>query len=76
MGPTSSLRSVLTAPEAARLYRLSHRYIVYLASREVVKARRSNGTWLIDKVSLRKYLSKERKPGRKPRKRTPKDNSS
>jgi len=65
---TSPIHGVLTAPEAARRYRLSHRYIVYLVSRKVVQGRKAGGTWLIDEASLKRYLSTERKPGPKPRK--------
>ncbi len=63
----SPIDAVLTAPEAAKRYKLSHRYIVYLVTRKVVRGRKAEGVWLIDAQSIRQYLSQERKPGPKPR---------
>jgi len=68
--PISALRAVLTAPEAAKHHHLSHWYIVRLVSQGTVLGRKAGGTWLIDAASLRAYLSKERKPGPKPRQKS------
>jgi len=69
VGSIVPLQAVLTAPEAARRYRLSHGYVVSLVSRKVIVGRKAEGTWLIDEASLKRYLSQERKPGPKPRKK-------
>lgn len=64
--PTSPLHAVLTAPEAARRYGLSRRYLVYLVSRKLVVGRKARGTWLIEAESLRRHM-KARRPRGRPR---------
>jgi excisionase family DNA binding protein len=67
MESASPLRAVLTAPEAAKKYRLSRRYLVYLVSDGLVRGRKAGGTWLLDATSLKGYLAQPRRPGPKPR---------
>ena len=64
MAATSSLRAVLTAPEAARHYGLSRRYLVYLVSRKLLAGRKAGGTWLIEAESLRSHMKTRRPRGR------------
>ena len=65
----TDLKNVLTAPEAAKQYRLSRRYLVYLASRRLVRGRKAGGIWLIEAASLRSYLSQPRRRGPRPRRK-------
>jgi len=69
MAITSSLKAILTAPEAAKRHKLTRRYIQYLVSRGTVAGRKAAGAWLVDEASLKQYLSKKRRPGPKTRKK-------
>jgi excisionase family DNA binding protein len=58
------LSAVLTAPEAAKRYRLSRRYVVKLVSDGAIQGRKAAGAWLIDAVSLKNFMAKPRPRGR------------
>ena len=65
----TDLKNVLTAPEAAKQYGLSRRYLVYSASHRLVHGRKAVGTWLIEAASLKSYLSQPRRRGPKPKRK-------
>lgn len=67
-------RELLTTFEASRKYGFSTGYLRVLMDKGVLngyqaKISSKNAIWLIDEKSLKLYLSKERKPGPKPRKK-------
>ncbi len=68
------MKNVLTTLEAANKYDLSTGYIRQLLIDKTIKGRRApiskkNIVWLVDEPSLKKYLSKDRTPGPKTRKK-------
>ncbi len=65
----STLQAVLTAPEAAKRYGLSRRYLVKLVSSGAVRGRKAGGTWLIDATSVRQFFAVPRHQGRPKRRK-------
>jgi hypothetical protein len=66
------MKSLITAFEASQKYGFSLGHLRLLMRNGKLKGRlariNTKGTiWLIDESSLKKYLSKERRPGPKPR---------
>jgi excisionase family DNA binding protein len=59
----------ITTKEASEKYGLSPSYFRYLVKKDLVRGRKSGGTWLLDEASLKRYLARPRKPGPKPKRR-------
>lgn len=67
MSPKSAVHSILTAPEAAKRFRLSQRHITRLIAQGKIVGRKAGGTWLVDPLSLQRFIATPRKPGPKPK---------
>jgi len=67
---------LITTYEASQKYKLSTGYLRTLLGKKVIKGRHAPFTsrrsvWLLDEISLKQFLKKERRPGPKPKKKTP-----
>ena len=60
---------LISVAEAAKRYPLSPEHLRRLVRTGVVKGQRFGQSWAIDERSLQSYISKERRPGRKPKKK-------
>lgn len=65
----------ITTYEASKKYRLSMTHLRLLLGKGILRGRQAPLTdtrkiWLLDEASLKSYLKKDRKPGRKPKKRS------
>lgn len=68
------MKKIITAYEASQKHGFSMGYIRRLMREGVINGRQAQMNpkgyfWLIEETSLKHYLSKKRKPGRKPKKK-------
>ena len=63
------LSDYITAKEASELADLHHSHITLLATKGKIKAFRFGHAWMIYKPSLEAYLTSDRKPGPKPKRK-------
>jgi len=66
---------LISTYEASQKYKFSTRHLRHLLETKAIKGRQVQMTsiksiWLIEEISLKKYLNKERKPGPKVKKET------
>lgn len=59
--------ALISVADAATLAGLSAAHLRRLVASGTLKGRRIGPVWAIDEASLRRYLAKERRPGRKPK---------
>jgi excisionase family DNA binding protein len=65
-----SLDDLITLPEAAKLYGLSHSHLRLLVRNEEIWGKRIGRNWVTTEQAVKEYLARDRRPGPKPRKRS------